>query len=261
MSRNRSIPRARDSRNRPGSTRKRLSQNFLTNPGVARMLTRSSGVGPTDLVVEIGPGDGMLTRQLLSAGAQVLAYEKDRHYADDKRICCLPLDFRDVVAPREPFSVVANIPFASTTDIVRWCLAARYLTSATLLVQREFARKQSGDYGRWTKLSVSHWPTATMELGARVGRHNFHPVPSVDSAVLRLTRRSQPLLSVREMPGYRYFVELGYSGLGGSLAASLTRAFPAKTVRMACAIAEIDTGLPVGFLPPDRWIALYRAMR
>ncbi|WP_328401980.1 23S ribosomal RNA methyltransferase Erm [Nocardia sp. NBC_00403] len=269
MSRTRSLARARDTHTRSSSTRKRLSQNFLTDVDTARMFVASARIGPTDLVVEIGPGDGMLTRQLLGSAGRVLTYEKDRQYADrlrtryagNDRIRCVHADFREMRTPAEPFTVVANIPFASSTDIVRWCLSAQRLSSATLLTQREFARKHSGDYGRWTKLTVTHWPTATIELGATVDRRKFRPVPGVDAAVLRLVRRQQPLLTPEAMADYRRMVELGFAGAGGSFASSLRRAFPNKRVRTACAHAGIAADLPVGFVPPDSWLDVYRALR
>ncbi|MFI6042667.1 23S ribosomal RNA methyltransferase Erm [Nocardia sp. NPDC051321] len=259
MSRNRSLPRAR----------KRLSQNFLTDVGAARLIVRSSGVTADDLVLEIGPGDGMLTRQLLSSAGRVRAYEKDAVYADrlrrrylgNDRIRLYHKDFRSVREPDEPFAVVANVPFAVTTDLVRWCLAARQLTSATLLTQYEFARKHSGDYDRWTKLTVAHWPTVAMELGARIGRHSFDPVPRVDTAILHLRRRPRPLLAGSALADYRRVVELGFSGVGGSLASSLRREFPARTVRAACAAAEIALDEPVGLIDPNRWLTLYGALR
>ncbi|WP_433655312.1 23S ribosomal RNA methyltransferase Erm [Nocardia sp. CA-128927] len=266
MSRNRSLPRARTTR---GDTRKRLSQNFLTDAGAARLIVRASGVTAEDLVLEIGPGDGMLTRQLLGSAGRVRAYEKDAYYADrlrrrydgDDRIRLFHKDFRAVCEPEEPFAVVANVPFAVTTDMVRWCLAARQLTSATLVTQLEFARKHSGDYGRWTKLTVTHWPTVAMELGARIGRHSFHPVPRVDTAILHLHRRPRPLLPNSVHADYRRVVELGFSGVGGSLASSLRRQFPTRTVRAACATAGIGLDEPVGLIDPNRWLTLYGALR
>ncbi|GAB2661046.1 23S ribosomal RNA methyltransferase Erm [Nocardia goodfellowii] len=266
MSRNRSLPRARSTH---ASRRKRLSQNFLTTADTARLLVRSSGIGPSDLVVEIGPGDGMLTRRLLDVAGRVLAYEIDGHYAarlrrryaDDKRIHCYHSDFRAVSAPHEPFAVVANIPFAGTTDIVRWCLSARHLTSATLLVQAEFARKHTGDYGRWTKLAITHWPTVALELGPRVSRHRFHPVPQVDAAVLHLRPHPEPLLPHTALPAYRRLVDLGFSGIGGSLAASLTQAFPPGTVREACANAGVPRDQPVGLVTPHQWLSLFHTLR
>ncbi|MFE9576943.1 23S ribosomal RNA methyltransferase Erm [Nocardia sp. NPDC006044] len=265
MSRDRSLPRARDTR---ASTRKRLSQNFLTDAGAARLIVRSSGITADDLVLEIGPGDGMLTRQLLASAGRIRAYEIDARYADrlrgryadNDRINLYNRDFRTVTAPDEPFAVVANVPFAITTDLVRWCLAAPHLTSATLLTQSEFARKHSGDYGRWTKLTITHWPTVAIELGPRIPRANFHPVPRVDTAILHLHRRPTPLLPTPALTDYHHLVELGFSGVGGSLANSLRHRFPTPIVRAACTAAGIAPDEPVGLVDPGRWVVLYRSL-
>ncbi|WP_280236895.1 23S ribosomal RNA methyltransferase Erm [Nocardia cyriacigeorgica] len=254
---------------RTTSTRKRLSQNFLTDVRAARTIIRAAEVTATDLVLEIGAGDGMLTAQLLDRVHRVIAYEKDRHYArrlrarydDNPRIRVIGDDVLRANPPGLPFVVVANIPFGISTDILRWCLQARQLTSATLLTQREFARKYSGDYQRWSKLTVTRWPTVTMTLGPSIGRGSFDPVPRVDAAVLRLTRRPQPLLPDAALADYNDLVELGFSGVGGSLAASLRRAHPAPAVRAACAAAGIAADEPVGLVDPDRWITLYRHLR
>ncbi|WP_280264833.1 23S ribosomal RNA methyltransferase Erm [Nocardia wallacei] len=257
----RSFPRARNAR-------KTLSQNFLTDSGAAAMIVRAADLAPDAPVLEIGPGDGMLTRHILAAGGRVSAYEKDpryaarlrRRYADDERIRVYNKDFRMVRAPHEPFSVIANVPFGITTDIVRWCLAARNLIDATLLTQLEFARKHSGDYGRWSKLTVEHWPWMSITVGARVHRSSFHPVPRVDAAVLRLRRRSEPLVSGAAAAEYRRLVDLGFSGVGGSLAASLRRDHAAGAVRRACAAAGIAPDRPVGLVPADAWITVFHML-
>ncbi|THV27254.1 23S ribosomal RNA methyltransferase Erm [Glycomyces paridis] len=264
------FPRAREGRtaDRKTSNRKALSQNFIADPSIARGIVAASGVGPVDLVVEVGPGDGALTRPLLDRARRVVAYEKDRHFAErlrsrlghHPRFQCRLGDFRDARAPDEPFAVVANAPFAITTDIVRWCLAARTLTAATLVVQREFARKHTGDYGRWSRLTVAHWPTWHFDLGTRIDRAKFRPVPAVDAAVLHLTRRPEPLLPEAALEDYRDLVDLGFSGVGGSLSASLRRAVPARLAARACAEAGIARDAPVGLVAPDRWIALYAVL-
>jgi 23S rRNA (adenine-N6)-dimethyltransferase len=258
------FPRARESRG--VSDRKRLSQNLLADAHLARRL--AADVGPDDLVVEAGPGGGMLTGPLLDRARRVIAYEKDRHFAERLRsrfghhehFRLHTGDFRDARPPREPFRVVANVPFAITTDIVRWCLDARSLTTASLVVQLEFARKHTGDYGRWSKLAVDAWPEHELALGMRIGRHRFRPVPKVDAAVLHLRRRPEPLLPRRDLADYRDLVALGFTGIGGSLAASLRQAVPARAAARACAEAGIAKDAPVGLVPPDRWIALYKAL-
>ncbi|MGI5217909.1 23S ribosomal RNA methyltransferase Erm [Nocardia sp. CA-290969] len=253
---------------RVSATRKRLSQNFLTDPATARRIVAASGIGRADLVLEVGPGDGMLTRHLVRRAGRVVAYEKDPHFARrlstrytaDDRIHIVNADFRSVRPPAQPFAVVANIPFGASTDILRWCLDAPGLTSATLLTQYEFARKHSGDYGRWSKLTITHWPDSVPALGERIGRGEFFPVPKVDGAILRIVRRRVPLLPARSRAEYRRMVELGFSGIGGSLAASLRRTHPTRAVTAACAAAGIGTDLPVGLVPPAAWLTLYHRL-
>ncbi|MFC3491765.1 23S ribosomal RNA methyltransferase Erm [Glycomyces rhizosphaerae] len=260
------FPRARE--HRDISNRKALSQNFLRDPHVARDFVVSADVGPYDLVIEVGPGDGMVTRPLLDRARRVIAYEKDRHFVERLRsrlghhehFRCHQADIRDVRPPREPFAVVSNAPFGITTDIVRWCLKAQALTSATLVTQLEFARKHTGDFGRWSRLTVEHWPEFDFTLGMRIGRHEFRPVPQVDAGAIHLRRRPKPLLPEDAMIDYLDLVDLGFSGVGGSLAASLCRVVPKHTAHRACAEAGIARDRPVGLVPPDRWIALFAAL-
>ncbi|MEV0360845.1 23S ribosomal RNA methyltransferase Erm [Nocardia sp. NPDC050697] len=253
---------------RPARVRARLSQNFLVDPAAVRAIVRAAALRPSDLVLEPGPGAGALTRALVRAAGRVRAYELDEHHARrlgaryhrHPRITVEHRDFRTVRPPREPFAVVANIPFAASTDILRWCLEAPALTSATLLTQREFARKHSGDYGRWSRLAIQQWPHTEFVLGPRVGRHSFHPVPAVDAAVLLVNRRTEPLLRKEALDGYRRLVELGFVGRGGSFAASLAREYSRKRVHIACRAAELVSDTPVGLVTPDQWLTVHRTL-
>ncbi|WP_067658099.1 23S ribosomal RNA methyltransferase Erm [Nocardia harenae] len=248
--------------------RARLSQNFLVDPAAVRTIVRAAQLHPSDLVLEPGPGAGALTRALLREAGRVRAYELDqRHarrlsvrYRENPRISIEHRDFRTVRPPAEPFAVVANIPFAASTDILRWCLEAPRLTAATLLTQREFARKHSGDYGRWSRLTVTHWPQLEFALGPRVGRHSFHPVPAVEAAVLLVRRRTEPLLPAGAITGYRRLVDLGFTGRGGSFAASLAREYPRSTVRKACCAAQLAPETPVGLVHPRQWLTVHRTL-
>lgn len=245
-----------------------MSQNFLTDPATAHRIVAAAGIGRSELVLEIGSGDGMLTRHLVRYAGRVVAYEKDpryarrlaQRYAGNDRIRVVNKDFRFAEPPVLPFAVVGNIPFGASTDILRWCLAAPRLTTATLVTQYEFARKYSGDYGRWSKTTVTHWPDWAPALGERIDRGEFFPAPRVDGAVLRIVRRPVPLLPAGARGDYRRMVELGFSGVGGSLAASLRRAHPDRAVTRACAAAGIATGLPVGLVPPAAWLTLYHRL-
>jgi 23S rRNA (adenine-N6)-dimethyltransferase len=256
----------RPSRTNARDNRRRLSQNFLADPGAARHVVRVSGVGPRDLVVEVGPGEGAITRFLAPAARRVLAYELDprlaerlaARYRDPERgVRVTRADFTRVRPPREDFAVVGNIPYARTADIVRWCLAAPHLTSATLVTQLEYARKRTGGFGRWSLLTVSTWPEWSWALAGRIDRHRFRPVPRVDAGLLVLRRRRTPLVDPGRMGGYRRMVELGFGGAGGSLGASLRRAHPARRVDRALDAAGVARGTPVGHVSPDQWLEVF----
>ncbi|WP_116246853.1 ErmE/ErmH/ErmO/ErmR family 23S rRNA (adenine(2058)-N(6))-methyltransferase [Nocardiopsis sp. FIRDI 009] len=259
----------RPRRGTAGDRRRRLSQNFLADPGAARHVVRVAGVTPDDLVVEVGPGEGAITRFLAPAARRVIAYEIDRHLADrlssryrdpDRGVRVVCADFTRARPPHGPFHVVGNIPYARTSDIVRWCLDAPGLASATLVTQLEYARKRTGAYGRWSLLTVLTWPEWSWSLAGRISRNRFRPVPRVDAGLLVLRRRSAPLVAPDRMGAYRRLVALGFEGVGGSLGASLRRAHPSRRVDAALRAAGVGPGTPVGLVAPDQWLALHRAL-
>ncbi|MDT0265539.1 ErmE/ErmH/ErmO/ErmR family 23S rRNA (adenine(2058)-N(6))-methyltransferase [Streptomyces sp. DSM 44915] len=249
--------------------RKTLSQNFLRDAAVLRQIVRAAELAPSDLVVEPGAGEGTLTRALARASREVIAHEIDpalagalpRRLAAEGNVRVVRGDFLRTRPPGRPFVVVGNIPYSRTTDIVRWCLDARELTAATLVTQREFARRRTGDYGSWPLLTVRSWPEFDWRLGPRISRYRFEPVPRTDSAVLRLVRRPAPLLPAGELPTYRALVAEGFTGVGGSLAATLRRDRPAPRVRAALVAARIPLDAPVGRVTPRQWLTLHRALR
>ncbi|WP_407669992.1 ErmE/ErmH/ErmO/ErmR family 23S rRNA (adenine(2058)-N(6))-methyltransferase [Nonomuraea solani] len=242
--------------------RRELSQNFLVDRHAIDLMVKAAS--PEGLVLEPGPGEGALTLALAAAGARVVGYEVDPRLAgrlssrtrDDSRIEIVRADFTTVRAPREPFAVVGNIPYSITSKIVDWCLRAPALTSATLLTQREYARKRAGDFGRWTLVTVESWPWFDWRLGDTIGRNGFRPVPSVDSAILRVERRPEPLVDDRR--SYQRLVEIGFGGLGGSVRASLKPHYPGVDEALAAAGVARDT--VVGYVHPGQWIVLWECL-
>ncbi|TVL92858.1 ErmE/ErmH/ErmO/ErmR family 23S rRNA (adenine(2058)-N(6))-methyltransferase [Streptomyces sp. SAJ15] len=249
--------------------RRTLSQNFLVDPRVVERLVRLARPRPTDLLIEVGAGRGVLTEALAPHCRTLVAYEVDHHLIDGLRTRLRPYpqvrvvrqDFLTAVAPDTPFAVVANVPYARTSEVVRWCLRAPRLTSATLLTQWEYARKRSGDYGRWSLLTVRSWPEVEWRLCGRVARTAFRPVPRVDGGLLRLTRRPEPLLGTStDRAAYARLVDLGFSGVGGSLHASLRRACPTRRLDDAFHRAGLRRDVVVAQVTPDQWLTLYRAV-
>jgi 23S rRNA (adenine-N6)-dimethyltransferase len=245
-----------------------LSQNFLHDPHAVDRVVRAARPGPRDLIVEVGAGRGELTRALAAESGRVLAYEIDPRLAAElaascaslPNVTCLPRDFLGARPPDGPFAVVGNIPWALTAPVVEWCLHAPALTSATLLTQLEYARKRSGDYGRWSQLTVLTWPRFGWRLSGRMPRAAFRPVPRVDAGILRLYRRATPLLPAGALPAYQQLVELGFGGVGGSLYGSLRGRYPQRRLDAAFRATRLDTGTPVGYVWPEQWLALFRLL-
>ncbi|MEV8634480.1 ErmE/ErmH/ErmO/ErmR family 23S rRNA (adenine(2058)-N(6))-methyltransferase [Streptosporangium sp. NPDC051023] len=239
--------------------RRALSQNFLVDREVVAKVVRAAG--PHDLVLEPGAGEGVLTRALAETCGQVVGYEIDPLLAgrlaartrDDARVRIVRGDFLSARAPREPFAVVGNIPYSITSKIVDWCLGAPALTSATLTAQLEYVRKRTGDFGRWSMLTVQTWPWYGWEMLDRIDREAFRPVPAVDSAILRIERRPE----APDLPGYQAFVGYGFTGLGGSLDATMRLRHPAAQVEAAFAAAGIAGGTVVAYVHPDQWRILF----
>jgi 23S rRNA (adenine-N6)-dimethyltransferase len=256
---------------RPTQRARTLSQNFLTDRSTAEHVARLAAPDRRHppLLLEVGAGQGALTEPLARRSRELHAYEIDprlvpglrARFARTPHVRVVAGDFLTARPPRTPFSVAGNVPFSRTAGIVDWCLTAPGLTDATLLTQLEYARKRTGDYGRWTLLTVLTWPRHEWRLVGRVDRYRFRPAPRVDAGILRLERRGTPLLTgAAARRSWTDLVELGFSGVGGSLHASLRRAHSRRRVDAAFRAARLDPGVLVGEVAPDRWLRLHEEL-
>ena len=244
--------------------RRAFGQNFISDPAAVHRLIDAAGLRPDDLVYEVGAGRGQLTAALAKACRQVVAYEVDPRMAAaipaQHGVTVRAADFLRATDPGEPFSVVGNIPYALTSAVVDWCLRAPSLRDATLLTQLEYARKRTGDYGRWSRLTVSTWPVFEWRLAWRIDRRSFRPVPRVDGGILRLVRRDLPLVPPEDLDLYRGFVEWGFTGVGGSLRATMARRFGNRQAAGAFRATRLAPDRPVGEVWPEQWLTLFRLL-
>ncbi|MFG1605302.1 23S ribosomal RNA methyltransferase Erm [Actinoplanes sp. NPDC049265] len=240
--------------------RRSYGQNFLSSRRALRQVCDAADLKPDDLVYEVGAGRGHLTRMLVPRCGRVIAYEVDPALLTPvPGASVVAGDFLRAEPPRSPFVVVGNVPFALTAAVVSWCLTAEPLRHATLVTQREYARKRTGDYGRWSRLTLLTWPTHDWHLGPAIPRTAFRPVPAVDGAILRLVHREIPLVPEPLMPAWRQFVELGFSGVGGSLPATLRRRY-GRPATGACRAVRVGADVTVGAVWPEQWLTLFRVL-
>ena len=237
--------------------KKNLGQNFLVDQTAILGIVEAAGIKKDDQVIEIGPGIGSLTEQLLLAGAKIFAYEVDDSLPTilqnelPKKIDDQPLasrfkillkdvlkanfkeDIGDFFDFTKPIKVVANLPYYITTPII-FALAESdlHFTSLTLMMQKEVAERLeaqpgSKDYG---PLTISVQTEMKVKLALQVGRNSFMPRPKVDSSVVVLTPlKEKPAIEDRKH--FIWVVKMCFSQRRKTLNNNLKSLLPDKTKR------------------------------
>jgi 16S rRNA (adenine1518-N6/adenine1519-N6)-dimethyltransferase len=246
--------------------RKDLGQHFLVDDNILRVIERLAELQPTDVVLEIGPGLGVLTRFLAERVAHVHAAEVDRrleeHLAGIERTTihwgdALHLDVAALEPP--PHKLVANLPYNVATPIVAESLVVEQLELWCVMVQREvadrfFAVPSTKAYGAVSVLVQ----LATERTGFHpVSREVFRPRPNVDSALVAF-RRIAPGAS----PRVKRIVEAAFGHRRKTLANSLALAGAASREQAVDALAAIgrEPNVRAEALAPPEFVALAEAL-
>jgi len=184
----------------------KLGQNFLQDKDIARKIVDWAELEPHDLVIEVGPGKGILTADIAKRVKKIIAVEIDENLAallknkfkDNKNIeiinsDILKTDLKKLITSSGlrivNYHVIANIPYYITSLIIRFFLENSFPPSKMLLmVQKEVAERITAAPGKMSLLAVSVQYYAQAELLFSVDKKFFSPIPSVDSAVIRITR-------------------------------------------------------------------------
>ena len=222
---------------------KKLGQNFLINPSVCPRMAEACGIGADGGVLEIGPGFGVLTRELARCAGKVVAVELDERLPavlaetlagqDNVKIVsgdCMKIDLRRLLAQEfgdRPVAVCANLPYYITSPIIMMLLESRLpVENITVMVQKEAAQRLCAAPGTReagaVTLAVQYYAEA--ETLFAVSRGSFMPAPNVDSAVIRLTVRKTPPCPVKDEAVMFRLIRAGFNQRRKTLLNSLTGA-------------------------------------
>lgn len=253
--------------------KKRLGQHFLTDPRLLARIADALGATASDTVIEIGPGRGALTTHLLERAGQVLAIELDRElvpmlaqkWKEEPRFRVVEGDVleQDLGAlAGGPYLLAGNVPYNITTPILFHAMRRPRPTRAVYLVQKEVADRVVAAPGSeaYGALSVNVQALAHAELLFNVAARAFTPPPKVESAVIRIVPRAEPLLSPEEEEPFRLLVQGAFGLRRKQMRRVLrtVRAWDAERADVALQAAGIDPEARPETLAPADFLRLLR---
>ena len=212
-------------------TNKALGQHWLRDRLTLETIADAALLSPDDTVLEIGPGLGTLTSELLRRGVQVTAVEYDSELArklpgqfPGTRLQVINEDILsfDLTSLPSGYTVVANVPYYITSKIVQKLMTADHRPRiSVLLVQKEVAQRIAAQPGNMSILAISAQVYAEASLSIEVPRDLFTPAPQVDSQVVVLETRHQPLIATADEQSFFRLVKAGFSEKRKKLRSSL----------------------------------------
>ena len=175
--------------------RQRLGQHFLKSKKIAQDIVNSSHITQNDIVLEIGTGEGILTKLLCKNAKNVISVESDKTlYNNAKSVMHennLELRYGDGFKTSEKFHVfVSNLPYSKSKKAIEW-LVQQNFSHAVVMVQKEFAEKLMESITEQKAVSVIANYSFDIKKILNVGKNNFNPPPKVDSVVLELTKKKK----------------------------------------------------------------------
>lgn len=248
-----------------GAPNKSLGQHWLFDSRSLGAVCDAANLQSSDVVLEIGPGLGPLTIELAQRARQVVAVEFDEALARDlpsrvaaKNVRVVHSDIMkfDLSSLPAGYKVVANVPYYITSAIVRLLTeSATPPTSITILVQKEVAQRIAAEPGDMSILAVTAQYYATAQLGAIITADKFDPPPKVDSQIITLHIRPQPLFTDVTPKQFFSIVKAGFSEKRKTLRNSLSGGLQIEKIEAEQLLqkAGINPGARAEQLSLDDW--------
>jgi 16S rRNA (adenine1518-N6/adenine1519-N6)-dimethyltransferase len=271
---------------------KGLGQNFLTDENILRKVVDTAEISVGDLVLEIGPGLGSMTRYLATDARQVIAVELDEKLLPALHETLSPFDniklvigdileldpaelissfpaitehqppssaenTKQVPESRPPsYKVVANIPYYITSALIRHLLEAKFQpNSMVLTIQKEVAQRICEKPPKMSLLALSVQVYGTPKMVAKIPAGAFYPKPKVDSAVVKIDLFPSPVVPTPQIPIFFRLAKAGFSQKRKTLRNSLAAgmAWPKEYANAILEEAEIDPQRRAQTLSLDEW--------
>ncbi len=261
--------------------KKRLGQHFLIDKAVLERILIAAKISPGDIVIEVGPGLGILTEGLSRRGARVIAVELDSKLVTllKKRLAALPdvkIVHADIlkVTPRQllqnnlpasefvrDYKVIANLPYYITSPVLSHFLEAQSRPSEmVVMVQKEVGEAIAAAPGKMRLLSVKAQFYSKPAIISRVPAASFYPPPKVDSVILHLQVYSRPPIEVSDVASFFDIVMHGFSSPRKQLRNSLAHSLEMSPSQVASLLeqARIEAERRAETLSLEEWRELWK---
>jgi len=254
--------------------RKSLGQHFLADTRIAGRILDAADLSPDDVIVEIGPGRGVLTKRMVNRVNRVVAVELDGELAEalpsrldfPVNLTCVKADARDVdltelIAPDTSYKVVANLPYYAANPIIRRLLESEPKPDIlVVMVQQEVAKNMVAQPGDMGILSVATQFYARVKMVCSVSPKSFRPSPKVTSAVVRLDVLPAPAVDVASEEGFFTVVRAGFAAPRKQLRNSLSQGLGIEPIVGGRVLEEagIDATRRPQTLDIPEWASIYQ---
>lgn len=242
-----------------------LSQNFIKSSVLVRQLLSITSLNKKDFVIEIGPGKGIITRELINSCDQVVAVEKDRNligflkdkFAQNHSLQIINQDFLTWSLPNPPFKIFSNIPFSITAEIVDKVLKSNNKPEEIYFItQLEAAEKYILTDNLNTQNSILLSVFYEAEILGDIDRSAFTPKPQVNIAFIKFTLRPKSLIDPKKYFQFRDFVIFGFNQWKPNIFEIYKKIFSYDQFK------KINHQLKINYLKPsqlslDQWLKLF----
>lgn len=248
----------------------KFSQNLFVDSKVLEKLIIESNINKDDLVLDIGAGRGIITKELLKKAGSVIAYEIDPYYINSlKTIVSNNLiikkgSFLNFNLPTTSYKVFSNIPFNKTSEIVKQLLFSENPPTDTyLFMQKEAVGRFSGKPfdNINSLLSVLFHPWFEFTVIHEFRKKDFNPSPNVDTVLLNIKQRNNPKISDVDKDEYRNFVVFGFSQMAPNILTGLSRVINDKHVLDLSHKQNFSTNLKPSQLDMENWLDLFNLLK
>jgi 16S rRNA (adenine1518-N6/adenine1519-N6)-dimethyltransferase len=253
--------------------KKGLGQNFLIDKSVLETIVAAAALSPEDMVIEVGPGLGMLTTELAREAGNIVAVELDANLASQLKLKLsylpnvtiinadiLEVKLSDLIGEKDHYKVVANIPYYITSPILHYFIRAAPKPSLmVVMVQKEVGEAIVAKPGDMTVLSVTMQIFSKPSIISYVSPQSFYPSPKVDSAIVLFEMHPEPVVKVTDINSFLKFVRSGFRSPRKQLSNSLAQGLSMKPAEITSLLkaANIESKRRPETLHIEEWQTLY----